>query len=126
MTNDSWERSAMAASVLTILGRLAFGAALGMALGGCLQGTPVQSAAQATGFSTTPAEPKDFVKEGRPGEVDYIPVGTKVSRPAKRITPAEFKTMESQLDAQRGSNEAAASQAKVLGATPPPAPPKIQ
>jgi hypothetical protein len=116
----------MSVQVLTICCRFGVLVVLGAMLGGCLQGTPVQSAAQATGFSTTPAEPKDFVKEGRPGEVDYIPVGTKVSRSSKRITPAEFKTMESQLDAQRGSNEAAASQAKVLGSTPPPAPPKIQ
>ncbi|MGL4976251.1 MAG: hypothetical protein ACRC56_13215 [Bosea sp. (in: a-proteobacteria)] len=116
----------MRVSVLKIGRHVLLLAALAPALGGCLQGTPVQSAAQATGFSTTPAEPKDFVKEGRRGEVDYIPVGTRVERPAKRITPAEFKTMESQLDAQRGSNEAAASQAKVLGSTPPPAPPKVQ
>ena len=101
-------------------------AALAPAFGGCLQGTPVQSAAQITGFSTTPGEPKDFVKEGRVGDVNYIPVGTKIDRPAKRITPGEFKALEGQLDAQRGSNEAAASQAKVLGSTPPPAPPTVQ
>lgn len=116
----------MSLPVLKICCQLALLGALAPALGGCLQGTPIQSAAQATGFSTTPTEPKDFVKEARLGEVNYIPVGSKIARPAKRITPAEFKAMESQLDAQRGSNEAAASQAKVLGSTPPPAPPKIQ
>jgi hypothetical protein len=54
-----------------------------------------------------------------------LPVGVSVSRPAPKKSTAEFKAIEQSLDAQRGSNEAAGTQAQVLGSTPPPKPPPV-
>ncbi len=94
---------------------------VGAMLGGC---QAARGVAEMTDFATTPGEPKPFVIETRPQDPKYIPIGTTVTRQAKRKTVDEFKKLEAELDAQRISNEAAGTQAQSLGKVlPPPAPP---
>lgn len=50
-------------------------AGLAVVAAGCASETG-KVVAEATGLATTAAEPKPFVRETRPGEVAYIPVGT--------------------------------------------------
>ncbi|HEV7328917.1 MAG TPA: hypothetical protein VGN91_27985 [Bosea sp. (in: a-proteobacteria)] len=93
----------------------------GAVLGGC---QAARGVAEMTDFATTPGEPKPFVVETRPQDPKYIPIGTTVSRQAKRKTVDEFKKLEAELEAKRTSNVAAGSQAQSLGKVlPPPAPP---
>ncbi|RXT56507.1 hypothetical protein B6S44_05420 [Bosea sp. Tri-44] len=90
-------------------------------LGGC---GAARGVAEMTDFATTPGEPKPFVVETRPQDPKFIPIGTTVTRQAKRKTVDEFKKLEAELEAKRTSNEAAGSQAQTLGKVlPPPAPP---
>jgi hypothetical protein len=96
-------------------------AALGMAVAGCA-GEGGKVIAEAAGLATTPQEAKPFVQETRPADAAYIPVGSAVTREAKRKPVDDFKKMEAELEAKRISNEAAGAQARSLGATPPPAP----
>lgn len=92
---------------------------VGLALGGC---EATRGVAEMTDLATKPGEPKPFVLDTRPREPKYIPIGTTVTRPAKRKTVEEFKALEAELEAKRISNEAAGTQAQGLGKTPPPAP----
>jgi hypothetical protein len=85
----------------------------------------VKVPAKLVGFAADAPDPKDFVKQSRPDELNYIPVGTKVSREPRKMTPAEFRAIEADLDAAKTRNEAAGAEAKVAGATPPPAPLKL-
>lgn len=94
---------------------------VGAALGGC---EAARGVAELTDLATKPGDPKPFVAETRPQDPKYIPIGTTVSREAKRKTVDEFKKLEAELDAKRISNEAAGTQAQQLGKVlPPPAPP---
>lgn len=86
-------------------------------LGGCARGV-----AELTDLATTPGEPKPFVTETRPQDPQYVPVGSTVSREAKRKSVEDFKKLEAELEAKRTSNEAAGVQAQELGKTPPPKP----
>jgi hypothetical protein len=97
-------------------------AATGLVMAGCASDGPGKAVAEAAGIATTPQESKPFVKENRLGDPDYIPVGSAITRDAKRKPVAEFKTLETELEAKRLANEAAGTQAKTLGATPPPKP----
>ena len=54
----------------------------GAALGGC---QAARGVAEMTDFATTPGEPKPFVVETRPQDPRYIPIGTTVTRQAKRM-----------------------------------------
>lgn len=90
---------------------------------GCADGT--KGVAEATGLATTAQESKAFVRESRPATMDYIPVGTTVTRAAPRKQVSEFKALEAQLESKRMANEAAGARAKALGATPAPAPARI-
>ena len=92
---------------------------VGLALGGC---EATRGVAEMTDLATKPGEPKPFVLDTRPREPKYIPIGTTVTRSAKRKTVEEFKALEAELEAKRISNEAAGTQAQGLGKTPPPAP----
>lgn len=99
----------------------------GAVLGGC---GAARGVAEMTDFATTPGEPKPFVVETRPQDPKYIPIGTTVTRQAKRKTVEEFKKLEAELEAKRTSNVAAGSQAESLGKVlpapaPPPAPPPL-
>lgn len=95
----------------------------GVALGGC---GAARGVAEMTDLATKPGDPKPFVTETRPQDPKYIPIGSTVSREAKRKTVDEFKALEAELDAKRISNEAAGTQAQQLGKVlPPPAPPPL-
>ena len=95
---------------------------VGAGLGGC---EATRGVAEMADLATKPGEPKPFVTETRPQDPKYIPIGTTVSRPAKRKTVDEFKKLEAELEAKRISNDAAGAQAQSLGkALPPPAPPQ--
>jgi hypothetical protein len=86
---------------------------------------PLKSTAQLAGFATTPPEAKDFVKETRRADQAFIPVGSRVERPARKMTPQEFQAIEADLESQRLRNESAGSEARSAGATAPPAPLKL-
>lgn len=88
---------------------------------GCA-GEASKAVAEAAGMATTAQEAKPFVQETRPADPAYIPVGSAVTRQAPRKPVDDFKKLEAELDAKRISNEAAGTQAKSLGATPPPKP----
>ncbi|MGX1788347.1 hypothetical protein ACWIGM_16475 [Bosea sp. NPDC055332] len=95
----------------------------GALLGGC---EAARGVAELTDFATKPSDPKSFVTETRPQDPKYIPIGTTVSREAKRKTVDEFKKLEAELDAKRISNEAAGTQAQDLGKVlPPPVAPTL-
>lgn len=96
-------------------------AALGMAAAGCA-GEGSKFVAEAAGMATTAQEAKPFVRETRPADPAYIPVGSAVTRQAPRKPVDDFKKMEAELEAKRTANEAAGTEAKTLGATPPPKP----
>ena len=88
---------------------------------GCA-GEGSKAVAEAAGMATTAQEAKPFVQETRPADSAYIAVGSAVTRQAPRKPVEDFKKLEAELDAKRISNEAAGTQAKSLGATPPPKP----
>ncbi len=80
--------------------------ALSALLAGCAGPIPedsiIRAPAKLGGFSTTTGEPKDFVKEKRLGDEQYIPVGvTPVKRPVVPKTPAELAAYEKKLDDDR-------------------------
>lgn len=101
-----------------------FGCALaGLAAAGCSDGT--KGVAEVAGLATTAQESKTFVRESRPAALEYIPVGSSITRQAPRKQVSDFKALEAELDAARAANEAAGTRAKTLGATPAPAPAKI-
>jgi hypothetical protein len=114
-----WRRSGRAA--LATLG-------VSMLLAGCQSSdsaNPLKSTAQLAGFATTPPESKDFVKETRRGDLTYIPVGSRVERPARKMTPQEFQAIEADLESRRLRNESAGTAARAAGSTAPPAPLKL-
>ena len=98
----------------------------GIVLSGCVgEDNVLKNTAKLADFAKTPVESKEFVKASRPENLAYIPVGTKVTRENRKLTPAEFKALEADLDVTRTKNEAAGAAAKIAGATPPPAPIKL-
>lgn len=93
-------------------------------LAGC-QGGPVHQAATLGGFATTPREAADFVREKRPENTQYMPIGV-APAPREPVKPQDrVKSVEGDLDALRAANEARAAQAKALGSSPPPAPVRV-
>lgn len=97
-------------------------AAAGLALAGCAADGPGKAVAEAAGMATTPQESKPFVRETRPTNPDYIPVGSAITRAAPRKPVDDFKKLEAELEAKRLANEAAGTQAQSLGKTAPPKP----
>jgi hypothetical protein len=94
--------------------------------GGCAsEGSLGHKAAVLTGFGTESPKTKDFVVETRQPETRYVPVGTSITRPTPKLNEAAFRQMESGLDTRLSADKAAAEEAKKLGSTPPPAPPKV-
>jgi hypothetical protein len=85
----------------------------------------VHPLAVAVGAAHADPKIKPFVAETRPAELKYIPVGTSVTRPARKLTPAEFAAYEAELNNRKAADAAAGVAAQRLGATPPPAPPKV-
>jgi hypothetical protein len=76
-------------------------------------------------IGTESPKTKDFVVETRQPETRYVPVGTSITRPTPKLNEAAFRQMESGLDTRLSADKAAAEEAKKLGSTPPPAPPKV-
>ena len=62
----------------------------------------VRGPGKVVGLSTTAGDPKDFVKEKRLGDEQYIPVGiTPTKRAIVPKTPAELAAYEKKLDGDR-------------------------
>ncbi|MEN5083993.1 hypothetical protein ABE438_16045 [Bosea sp. TWI1241] len=113
MADDRFREMCKAAAVTGLLAT---------ALAGC---EAARGVAEFADLATKPGEAKPFVVETRPQDARYIPVGTTVSRDAKRMTVEDFKKLEAELEAKRVSNAAAGTQAQSLGQTAPPAPAKL-
>ena len=99
--------------------------AVGMSLAGCGSDEGFKGVAEAAGLATTPQESKAFVRETRPADLEYVPVGSSVTRTAPRKPVEDYKKIEAALEAKQKANEAAGNTAKALGTTPPPEPAKI-
>jgi hypothetical protein len=99
--------------------------AAGMSLAGCGSDEGFKGVAEAAGLATTPQESKAFVRETRPADLEYVPIGSKVTRAAPRKPVEDYKKIEAGLESKLKANEAAGNTAKALGATPPPEPAKI-
>ncbi|WP_377847521.1 hypothetical protein [Bosea sp. UC22_33] len=95
---------------------------VGTALAGCGSGEGFKGVAEAAGLATTPQESKAFVRETRPADLEYVPIGSSVTRTAPRKPVQDYKKIEAALEAKQKANAAAGDTAKALGATPPPAP----
>ena len=98
---------------------------VGIALAGCGSDEGFKGVAEAAGLATTPQESKAFVRESRPADLEYVPIGTSVSRAAPRKPVEDYKKIEAALEAKQKANAAAGDSARALGATPPPAPATI-
>lgn len=59
--------------------------AAGIALAGCAGDEGVKGVAEAAGMATTPQEAKSFVRETRPTDMQYIPVGSTI--PVDQLCP---------------------------------------
>ncbi|MBX9907889.1 MAG: hypothetical protein K2Z25_04175 [Beijerinckiaceae bacterium] len=129
--------------------------AIAGALAACSSDGPVKGVAEVAGLATTPQESKPFVRETRPADPAYIPVGrvfpedplcfgetppppynptgtaARFARPVERKATdackprADFKNIEAELEAKRLANDAASTQAKALGQALPPPKPAV-
>jgi hypothetical protein len=101
--------------------RVALLGAVIVALGGCGETNLVRDAAQGVGLASKPSPPAAFVEQSRVSSpTGFMPVGVSApARPDPRKTPAEFKALEAQLDADKARLEAEGAAAKQAGATPP-------
>ncbi|MCZ8374837.1 MAG: hypothetical protein O9342_05625 [Beijerinckiaceae bacterium] len=74
---------------------------------------PAESAlANRLRVTTTVGEPAAFVREARPAQQDYIPVGVTPQRTGVQRSAAELQAMEKELDAQRQRSRAFANRPK--------------
>lgn len=62
--------------------------------------------------TTTVGEPATFVREARPAQQDYIPVGVTPQRTGVQRSATELQAMEKELDAQRQRSRAFANRPK--------------
>jgi hypothetical protein len=84
---------------------------------------PVRDIAAGVGAGPTMANTPDFVRESRPTNLEYVPVGTAApARPTAARTATEVKAAEAEMDALKARNDAAARAAIHAGATPAPKP----
>lgn len=87
---------------------------------------PLRDVAIATGVGVQPRQAPDFIETSRPGQLEYVPVGTSApGRPTKAKTAGEVKAMEAEMDRSRSTNEREGQAATAAGATPAPVPPVI-
>lgn len=83
---------------------------------------PVRTVAVKTGIGAERKEGADFVKESRPSNLDYTPVGVAQPKPKYTAKPvAGVKGVEAEMDALRAQNEARAQAARDAAATVQPA-----
>ncbi|MGL4440022.1 MAG: hypothetical protein ACRCUE_12200 [Bosea sp. (in: a-proteobacteria)] len=101
--------------------------AIVLALGGCGETNLVRDAAQGVGLAGRPSPPASFVEQSRTDAPSgFMAVGVSApARDAPRKTPAEFKALEAQLEADKSRLEAEGAAAKLAGATPAPKPPVV-
>ena len=90
-------------------------------LAACGETNLMRDAAFATGIATPPKEAPEFIRQSRPAQLDYLPVGVSAPpREATYKTKAAVTAAEAELDATRTGNEAKGAQARQAGATPAP------
>lgn len=87
---------------------LALASAVAVAAAGCtsvgdsaatIVKSPIRGTAEVTGFATTTPEAKDFVRQTRNPDADFMPVGvTPPARSQRAKTPDEIKAMEADLE----------------------------
>lgn len=83
---------------------------------------PVRTVAVKTGIGAERREGPDFVRESRPANLDYTPVGVAPPKPKYAAKPAAgVKSVEAEMDALRAQNEARAQAAREAGAAVQPA-----
>lgn len=105
-------------------GAVAGAVAAALALAACVaDSNGLRGVAVATGLSTRPTEPADFVKASRSETGEYLPIGAALPPRPSPIKPAsEVKATERHLEATRAANEAAGARARSAGRTSPPKP----
>ena len=129
-----------AAGVVRVSFAVAAAATIALAGAGCSQAgdsaasivkAPIRGTAELTGFATTTPEAKDFVKQTRNPDADFMPVGvTPPARSLRAKTPEEIKAMEADLDGtlqkhnavsgRSASGDKFKSAASTTKAAPPP------
>ena len=84
--------------------------------------SPLKSVLGAVGMATDPPPARDFVRQSRPRDMGFIPVGVRrPDRGTKVKSVAELQAMEASLEAERLRHD------RLSGRPPPPdgaAPPK--
>jgi hypothetical protein len=110
-----------ATGICRVVGVAAATAVMALAGAGCSRAddsasrivkAPIRGAAEITGFATTTPEPKDFVKQTRNPNADFMPVGvTPPARSLRAKTPEEIKALEADLDGTLKKHNAAAGRA---------------
>lgn len=116
-THNSHSVSRMSARLIALF--------IPVVLAGCGSDGPVKQAVGLTGFATTPAEPAQFVRDQRPQSTQYLPIGAAPPARDKIKSQDDVKQTEAAMDSLRTGNEAKATTAKALGATPAPTVPKV-
>jgi hypothetical protein len=88
------------------------------ALGACSGDfNPVRDVAVKTGLGAERKDGPDFVRQSRPADLDYAPVGVAAPKPKIAAKGAgDVKAVEGQMDAIRAANEARANEARQAGA----------
>lgn len=94
---------------------------LAHALVGCVgDANPVRDAVNAAGIGPKPVAAPDFVAGSRPAGLDYLPVGVSAPPRESRARSADsVKSLEAELVASRGRNEARGREAGRVGAPKP-------
>jgi hypothetical protein len=94
------------------------------ALGACSGDfNPVRDIAVKTGIGAERKEGPEFVRQSRPADLDYTPVGVAAPKPKIAAKGAGgVKAVEGEMDAIRAANEARANQARQAGAAVTAAP----
>jgi hypothetical protein len=98
-----------------------------LAVSGCGETNLVRDAAQGVGLAGRPSQPAPFVEQSRAdAPTGFMAVGVSApQRSVARKTPAEFKALEAQLEADKARLEAEGTAARQAGATPPPVAPPL-
>jgi hypothetical protein len=74
---------------------------------------PVRDIAVKTGFGTERKDGPDFIRQSRPKELHYAPVGVAPPTPTYRAKSApDVKAVQGEMDAIRAANEARAAEAR--------------
>jgi hypothetical protein len=107
--------------------RFAICLSLTLILAGCSGDiNPVRDAFSAVGAGPPKVDAPDFVKQTRPQNATYMPIGVSApERPMKVRNPEQTRQFEAELEALRARNAAQGQTAKSMGATPPPSVPVI-